>query len=421
MNEFEKLLEKEKASIIRFVRFRINSKADADDLLQDIFLTAYQKFFQLKNKDSFKSWIISIAKNKCKDYYRKNAARLEISIDAFEKTGISGGRYGIEEINPVTETLNCLGNNDKQILNLFFWKDMAQAEIASLLHIPVGTVKSRLHTAKQHFKDKYLYLVNIDEGDFNMKKLPILIPQYKIEESLEKPFPVKCEEIPGWFLIPKSGEKLTFGLYDIPSRKCSNIYEMQVTGKAKIHGIEGTELMVTERHESKRSTVYTFVVQLTDTHCRYLAIIRNNGDFRNYVTFLDGDEFSAAWGIGEDNCGIETNLKPKGDIKRINDIVTAANKKFLTDIVGRYTITIGSKCYDTVCLMEIDSYNCDVISEKYLDQNGRTILWRRFNRDDWAINRYKKKWSEQLPKNDKIIVNGSVYVHWYDCITDYIC
>lgn len=86
----------------------------------------------------------------------------------------------------------------------------------------------------------------------------------------------------------------------------------------------------------------------------------------------------------------------------------------------RYKVTIGSKSYDTVCVMEIDSYNCDAISEKYLDRNGRTILWRRFNRDDWAIERYKKKWSEQLPKNDKLIVNGSVYVHWYDCITNVI-
>ena len=48
------------------------------------------------------------------------------------------------------------------------------------------------------------------------------------------------------------------------------------------------------------------------------------------------------------------------------------------------------------------------------------ILWRRYNRDDWAIDRYKKPWSEQLPENDRLIVNGTTYVHWYDCITDHI-
>ena len=70
--------------------------------------------------------------------------------------------------------------------------------------------------------------------------------------------------------------------------------------------------------------------------------------------------------------------------------------------------------------MDIETYNCGVVSEQFLDQNGRTILWRRFNRDDWAIDHYKKPWSEQLPDNDRITVNGVPYVQWYDCITDYI-
>ena len=66
-------------------------------------------------------------------------------------------------------------------------------------------------------------------------------------------------------------------------------------------------------------------------------------------------------------------------------------------------------------------YDGSVTSEfNFLDKEGKTILWRRYNRDDWAIDRYKKPWSEQLPKNDRLIVNGTTYVHWYDCITDHI-
>ena len=67
MDEFQKLLEKEKVNLERFVRFKINSKADADDILQEVFITAYKKFNQLKNPESFKAWIISIARNKCND------------------------------------------------------------------------------------------------------------------------------------------------------------------------------------------------------------------------------------------------------------------------------------------------------------------------------------------------------------------
>ena len=81
MDKFESLLESERVSIERFVRFRISSKADADDILQEVFLTAYQKFSDLKDKRAFKSWIISIARNKCNDYFRKKATQYEIPID----------------------------------------------------------------------------------------------------------------------------------------------------------------------------------------------------------------------------------------------------------------------------------------------------------------------------------------------------
>ena len=61
-----------------------------------------------------------------------------------------------------------------------------------------------------------------------------------------------------------------------------------------------------------------------------------------------------------------------------------------------------------------------MLCEHYIDKNGRTILWRRFNKNDWANKRYKKLWTEMLPENERLIVNGEIYVHWYDCITDYI-
>ena len=70
--------------------------------------------------------------------------------------------------------------------------------------------------------------------------------------------------------------------------------------------------------------------------------------------------------------------------------------------------------------LDIETYNAGVVSEQFLDKNGRTILWRRFNRNDWAFDTYGKLWSEQLPGNEQLIINGQTYVQWYDCITDYI-
>ena len=422
MDEFEKFLEAERVSVERFVRFRLNSKADADDVLQEVFLAACQKYPQLKNKDSFKAWIISIARNKCNDYFRKKTTQYEIPIDETTESELSDGRHGVSIVATVRETLNSLGDKDKQILYLYFWKELPQAEIAKQLNIPVGTVKSRLHTAKQNFKTKYPYNTEVSKGESTMKKLPEFIPEYKIEASAKAPFSAKWEELMGWFLIPKLGEKLSWGIYDIPSRKCSHVYDMQVTGKAKVHGIQGVEITAREASYSDKNEVInrTFVAQLTDTHCRYLAMLRNDGDVRNYITFLDGDEFMLNWGFGEDNCGNETNLSVKGDIQRVGNTVTSANKDFLLDIVGRYTVTLGCKSYETICVMDIESNNCSVVTEQFLDKDGKTILWRRYNRDDWAIERYMKPWSEQLPENERLVVNGITYVHWYDCITDYI-
>ena len=336
MEEFEKLLEAERVSVERFVRFRLNSKADADDVLQEVFLAACQKFAQLKNKDFFKAWIISIARNKCNDYFRKKATQYEIPIDEITESELSDGRHGVSIVATVRETLSLLGDKDKQILYLYFWKELPQAEIAKQLSIPVGTVKSRLHTAKQNFKTKYPYNTEVSKGESTMKKLPEFIPEYKIETSAKAPFSVKWEELMGWFLIPKLGERLSWGMYDIPSRKCSHVYDMQVTGKAKVHGIEGVELTAREASYSDKNEVInrTFVAQLTDTHCRYLATLRNDGDVRNYITFLDGDEFMLNWGFGEDNCGNETNISVKGDIQRVGNSVTSVNKDFLLDIVG---------------------------------------------------------------------------------------
>lgn len=119
-DDFAKLLEADRVSIERYVRFRIMSRVDADDVLQEVYLAAYQKFSQLKNRESFKPWLISIARNKCNDYFRTNAARYEIPIDALDEKELSDGRHGVSELATVTETLDMLGDKDKQILYLYF-------------------------------------------------------------------------------------------------------------------------------------------------------------------------------------------------------------------------------------------------------------------------------------------------------------
>ena len=138
-------------------------------------------------------------------------------------------------------------------------------------------------------------------------------------------------------------------------------------------------------------------------------------------TFLDGDEFLQNWGFGENNCGNETLLRPKGIITRKGNMLTARPEvNEAMDVVGRYTVTINGKTYDTVCVIMHEAYMGGMVSEKFIDANGRTVLWRRFNANDWRIDHYGKTWDEMLPGSEQLVINGKKYVHWYDCITSYI-
>jgi len=84
--------------------------------------------------------------------------------------------------------------------------------------------------------------------------------------------------------------------------------------------------------------------------------------------------------------------------------------------VGRYEVTLGGIRYDTVCVMDVNAYMDGVVSEQYLDGRGHTVLWRRFNPNEWREEKYGKTWAEMLPGNEQIRVNGKLYVHWYDCL-----
>ena len=410
------------------MRYLLPSQTDADDVLQEVYLSAYHNFSGLKNKDAFKPWIISIARNKCNDYFRAKAAQMEISIEELSQQELSAGRLGISVVHTVRETLDRLGDKDKQILYLYFWKELPQAEIAKLLDIPVGTVKSRLHTAKQHFKNKYPYQTQKPKGEPTMQKLPEYIPDYTIERLDAEPFSVRWEELQGWLIVPRVGQKLTWGMYDFPERKRTEYTEMEVIGKAEVHGIEGVEVVAMQfdpadyyRTGALDRVERRFVAQLTDTHSRYLAETHMEDGVRKCYTFLDGEAFLNNWGFGEDNCGNEVDLHPKGLLHREGNYVSGTIPREVVDVVGRYRVTIAGKSYDTVCVMDIECFNDAVASEQYVDQKGRTVLWRRFNRDDWAIDRFGgKPWSKKFPDNERLTINGETYVHWYDCISDYI-
>lgn len=419
MTEFERLLQDNYVFVERYVKYKVGNLHDAEDIVQEVCLAATLKFDSLKKQDSFKPWLIGIAKHKCNDYYRKKARDMQISIEMLSESALCVGRFGVMEQSVVGETLDMLGDKEKHILYLYFFKDMSQEDISRRLSVPIGTVKSRLHYAKEKFKQHYPNQ-RILKGANTMKRLPEMIPEYRIESLNMSPFAVVHEELPGMFVIPRLGEKITFGMYDFPSRKQNGVYKLNVTGKICIHDVEGVAIHK-EYSENGMMEEGTIFAQLSDSHCKYLGGITcdKNGN-QNLITFLDSN-FDDYFGIGEDNCGFSTNRIVEGRIQQTEKGLVISEDDDISDIVGSFKISFGEKTYETVRLIDYQKGSSGgMLCEHYLDKNGRSVLWRRFNHNNWAYERYGKQWTEMLPENETMVVNGELYVHWYDCITDYI-
>ena len=426
MEDFEALLCRCRSGVERWVKFKVPG-AEADDVLQEIWLAAYAAFPQLRDPEAFRPWLLGIARRKCADWYRRQARRREIPVDSLPE------RPSQEpEDLPILEALEDLPERDRLMLRLFYQEALPQRQIAARLGIPEGTVKSRLHTARERLR---VLCPSQTKGEKNVKTLPAFLPPYTLQWKSDPPFPVVWEEMMGWFIVPRMGETLTWGMYDLPSRKLDVAYDMAVTGPARVHGIDGVsirarlirpgqplpdgDLMAQPVEASGASSEeWTFVAQLADGHTRFLSAERTENGMRTLTTFLDGDEFLESWGFGEDNRGCPIHQAPRGIIRRAGSEVQVkpGHEKAAMDVVGRCQVTLDGVRHDTVCLMDLDTYQEGQVSEQYLDARGRTVLWRRFNSDDWRLEQYGRRWSELLPDNERITVNGRPFVHWYDCL-----
>ena len=69
MTEFEALLQTHFVPLQRYIRYKIANLHDAEDVMQEVCMTASEKFPTLKDRAAFKAWLIGIAGHKCMDYW----------------------------------------------------------------------------------------------------------------------------------------------------------------------------------------------------------------------------------------------------------------------------------------------------------------------------------------------------------------
>lgn len=145
-----------------------NSEDLANDFLQKLFLKIIEKPESFNSDYKFSSWVFSLAGNMCKNEYRKRETRGETITSEFKTTQseeMNHSAYSAEQaIEKVFETLDKLDHDHRSAFLLRYREGFSMKEIADILEIAEGTVKSRLHHAKKQLARELHYLK--DEIEF---------------------------------------------------------------------------------------------------------------------------------------------------------------------------------------------------------------------------------------------------------------
>lgn len=172
---FLSLVERYEGKLLRYInRISSFSKQDSEDILQDVFLKAYQNLNDFDpNISSFNSWIYRIAHNECINRYKKNQwftffwlfAKENWSEEEFE-INLAGDidlekEYSIKHNADIVERiLKLLKDVYRNILVLRYFEEKSYEEISDILKIPAWTVATQINRAKKEFKDKLSKLSN---------------------------------------------------------------------------------------------------------------------------------------------------------------------------------------------------------------------------------------------------------------------
>lgn len=145
---FGRLIEMNKVSMYRIALGMFKNKQDIEDAIQNSIIKAYEGIIYLKKDEFFKTWLIRILINECRTILRSNNKVVhieEVSMD----TGINDDYSNIE----LTNAVSLLEEDMKIVTLLYYFEDIPQKEIARLLDIPEGTVRSRLSRARKNLYD----------------------------------------------------------------------------------------------------------------------------------------------------------------------------------------------------------------------------------------------------------------------------
>lgn len=154
----ESILEQFGKPLKDFIKRRVKTDQDAEDILQDVYYKIYKNIDYLNDTNKIYAWIYQITKNAIIDYYRNNKSD-NVNFDDFEEN--NGGTYeevnANEEISQCIKTMiNSLPEKYKQALILTEFQNLTQKELAEKMGLSVSGAKSRVQRARLKLKELLL-------------------------------------------------------------------------------------------------------------------------------------------------------------------------------------------------------------------------------------------------------------------------
>jgi len=154
--EFDELWAQTSAKVRAYMYCAAGSWSDADDMVQDCYLRAVRGWGQFDGRASRQAWLFGIARRTRADWYRKKNRKSAAVSTANPDVVDGGSQEGVDadKINMIWNAVEELGAEQGEVVHLRFAAGLGYAEIARVLDIPIGTVRSRLHRALKTIREK---------------------------------------------------------------------------------------------------------------------------------------------------------------------------------------------------------------------------------------------------------------------------
>jgi RNA polymerase sigma-70 factor, ECF subfamily len=138
---------------LRYLRGLVGDAAD--DVQQEVWLSVYRHIASLSNPRAFRTWLFSTTRHRALDYLRREKRERELLDDVADEMREASDEEGFDApaAAALDSALTQLSPLHREVLVLRYRDDMSYGEIALVLGVPIGTVRTRLHNAKRKLQD----------------------------------------------------------------------------------------------------------------------------------------------------------------------------------------------------------------------------------------------------------------------------